>query len=45
MGEGAVDLFAAKPDSGMIGFNTLVLDRPHLAHVRAVLRLASDHKQ
>jgi citrate lyase subunit beta/citryl-CoA lyase len=36
-----VDLFAANPGAGTIGYKGAMLDRPHLARARAVLALAS----
>jgi citrate lyase subunit beta/citryl-CoA lyase len=36
-----VDLFAANPGAGTIGFNGAMLDRPHLARARALLALAA----
>jgi len=36
-----VDLFAANPDAGAIGYKGAMLDRPHLARAQAVLALAS----
>jgi len=38
-----VDLFAANPGAGTIGFKGAMLDRPHLARAQALLRLANDH--
>jgi citrate lyase subunit beta/citryl-CoA lyase len=35
-----VDLFAANPGAGTIGFEGRMLDRPHLARARALLELA-----
>ena len=35
-----VDLFAAHPGAGTIGFKGSMLDRPHLARAQALLRLA-----
>jgi citrate lyase subunit beta/citryl-CoA lyase len=35
-----VDLFAANPGMGVVGHKGAMLDRPHLARARAVLRLA-----
>ncbi len=37
-----VDLFAASPETGTIGHKGAMLDRPHLARARAVLRLARE---
>jgi citrate lyase subunit beta / citryl-CoA lyase len=34
-----VDLFAAHPNAGTLGYNGAMLDRPHLARARAVLAL------
>jgi citrate lyase subunit beta/citryl-CoA lyase len=36
-----VDLFAANPGAGTIGFKGAMLDRPHLARARALLELAA----
>jgi citrate lyase subunit beta/citryl-CoA lyase len=36
-----VDLFAANPGAGTIGYKGAMLDRPHLARAQAVLALAS----
>jgi citrate lyase subunit beta/citryl-CoA lyase len=36
-----VDLFAANPGAGTIGFNGAMLDRPHLARAQALLALAA----
>jgi citrate lyase subunit beta / citryl-CoA lyase len=36
-----VDLFAANPGAGAIGYKGAMLDRPHLARAQAVLALAS----
>jgi citrate lyase subunit beta / citryl-CoA lyase len=36
-----VDLFAANPGAGAIGHRGVMLDRPHLARARAVLKLAA----
>jgi citrate lyase subunit beta / citryl-CoA lyase len=36
-----VDLFAAHPDAGTLGHKGAMLDRPHLARARALLRLAA----
>jgi len=36
-----VELFAANPGAGTIGFNGAMLDRPHLARARALLALAA----
>jgi citrate lyase subunit beta/citryl-CoA lyase len=36
-----VDLFAANPGAGTIGFGGSMLDRPHLARARALLELAA----
>ena len=36
-----VDLFAANPGAGTIGFNGAMLDRPHLARAQALLELAA----
>ncbi len=36
-----VDLFAANPGAGTIGHQGVMLDRPHLARARALLRLAA----
>jgi len=36
-----VDLFAANPGAGTIGHKGAMLDRPHLARARALLRLAA----
>ena len=38
-----VDLFAANPGAGTIGFKGAMLDRPHLARAEALLRLAKSH--
>ena len=35
-----VDLFAANPGAGTIGYKGAMLDRPHLARARALLELA-----
>ncbi|WP_348673924.1 CoA ester lyase [uncultured Abyssibacter sp.] len=35
-----VDLFAANPGAGTIGYNGAMLDRPHLARAQALLKLA-----
>jgi citrate lyase subunit beta/citryl-CoA lyase len=35
-----VDLFAANPTAGTIGYNGAMLDRPHLDRAQAVLALA-----
>ena len=35
-----VDLFAANPGAGAIGFKGMMLDRPHLARARALLDMA-----
>jgi citrate lyase subunit beta/citryl-CoA lyase len=40
-----VDLFAANPGAGTLGFKGAMLDRPHLARAQALLRLVSGHKQ
>jgi citrate lyase subunit beta/citryl-CoA lyase len=39
-----VDLFAANPGAGTIGFKGAMLDRPHLARAQALLRFVRDHK-
>ena len=36
-----VDLFAANPGAGTIGYNGAMLDRPHLARAEALLKLAA----
>jgi citrate lyase subunit beta/citryl-CoA lyase len=36
-----VDLFAANPGAGTIGFKGAMLDRPHLARAQALLKLAA----
>jgi citrate lyase subunit beta / citryl-CoA lyase len=36
-----VDLFAANPAAGTVGYKGVMLDRPHLARARAVLALAA----
>jgi citrate lyase subunit beta/citryl-CoA lyase len=36
-----VDLFAANPDAGVVAHKGAMLDRPHLARARALLRLAA----
>jgi citrate lyase subunit beta / citryl-CoA lyase len=36
-----VDLFAANPSAGTIGFKGAMLDRPHLARAQALLKLAA----
>lgn len=36
-----VDLFAANPSAGALGYQGAMLDRPHLARAQALLRLAS----
>jgi citrate lyase subunit beta/citryl-CoA lyase len=36
-----VDLFAANPGTGTIGYKGAMLDRPHLARAQALLRLAA----
>jgi len=36
-----VDLFAAHPSAGTLGYKGAMLDRPHLARARALLRLAA----
>ena len=36
-----VDLFAANPGAGTIGFKGTMLDRPHLARAQALLKLAA----
>ena len=36
-----VDIFAANPGAGTIGYNGAMLDRPHLARAQALLALAS----
>jgi citrate lyase subunit beta/citryl-CoA lyase len=36
-----VDLFAANPGAGTIGYNGAMLDRPHLARAQALLALAA----
>jgi citrate lyase subunit beta/citryl-CoA lyase len=38
-----VDLFAANPGAGTIGFKGAMLDRPHLARAEALLWLAKSH--
>ncbi len=35
-----VELFAANPGAGTIGYKGAMLDRPHLARARALLALA-----
>jgi len=37
-----VDLFAASPDAGTIGYRGAMLDRPHLARARALLATRRD---
>ena len=36
-----VDLFAANPSAGTIGYKGAMLDRPHLARAKAVLALTA----
>jgi citrate lyase subunit beta/citryl-CoA lyase len=35
-----VDLFAASPDTGTIGLDGVMLDRPHLVQARRILEAA-----
>ena len=39
-----VDLFAANPSAGTIGYKGAMLDRPHLARAQALLRLAAGQR-
>ncbi|MGA9369907.1 MAG: hypothetical protein WBV35_20775, partial [Steroidobacteraceae bacterium] len=39
-----VDLFAANPGSGTIGYKGAMLDRPHLARAQGLLRLAASQQ-